>query len=133
MRKALKVLGVVFILFVALGAAMIMEFSRTDRVISATDVDPVGIGAILASLPDGTYAGEFHPGRFVGATVAVHVQGHRINAIDIIEHNYGQGKPAESITASVILRQGLDVDVVSGATVSSKVILVAVENALRRR
>lgn len=112
---------------------MIMEFSRTDRVISATDVDPVGIAGILATLPDGIYEGKFHPGRFVGATVAVYVQGHRITAIDIVEHNYGQGKPAESITESVILRQGLDVDVVTGATVSSKVMLVAIENALRRR
>jgi uncharacterized protein with FMN-binding domain len=132
-RKILKVFGVVVILLIALGAAMVVEFSRTDKVISATQVDSSGIAAILGALPDGRYEGSFNPGRFVGATVAVSVAGHRIVSIEIVEHNYGQGKPAEQITERVIVSQGLAVDSISGATVSSKVILVAIENALRRR
>ena len=133
MRQIFKVLGVVAVLLIALVAAMVVEFSRTDKVISVTQVDPSGIPELLATLPDGRYEGSFSPGKFVGATVAVSVAAHRISGIEILEHNYGQGKPAEQITESVIVSQGLAVDSISGATVSSKVILVAIENALRRR
>ena len=133
MKKLLKVFGVVAILLIVLGVAMFFEFSRTDRIIAATQVDTAGVTAILGALSDGRYEGSFNPGKFVGAKVAVSVEGHRIAAIEIVEHNYGQGKPAEQIIESVIASQGLDVDSISGATVSSKVILVAIENALRRR
>ena len=133
MRHIPKALGVIIILLIALAAAMAVEVSRTDKVISVTRVDPSGIAAILDALPDGRYEGSFHPGRFVGAKVAVSVADHRISGIEILEHNYGQGKPAEQIIEYVIASQGLAVDSISGATVSSKVILVAIENALRRR
>ena len=40
------------------------------------------------------------------------------------------GKKAENIVSRIINRQSLDVDVVSGATISSIAIIKAVENAL---
>jgi uncharacterized protein with FMN-binding domain len=49
-----------------------------------------------------------------------------------VKHVNGQGKPAEVITEKVIETQSLQVDVVSGATYSSKVILKAIENALAK-
>lgn len=133
MKKLLKLLGVLAVVVILLGIAMAVEFSRTDRIISATEVDPAQTALALASLPDGRYEGSFTPGKFVGASVAVVVKDHVILDIVILEHNYGQGKPAERITQQVISSQGLAVDSISGATVSSKVILLAIENAIRRR
>ncbi|HDP78518.1 MAG TPA: FMN-binding protein [Mesotoga infera] len=85
----------------------------------------------LADLDDGFYEGSFGAG-IVSATVRVAVSGHEIKSIEIVKHNHGRGKPAEEITLSVIENQSVEVDVVSGATYSSKVILKAIENALNR-
>jgi len=41
-----------------------------------------------------------------------------------------KGKPAEAIVDSVVAAQSLQVDIVSGATLSSKCILKAIEVAL---
>ncbi|MBA7580983.1 hypothetical protein ES708_22882 [subsurface metagenome] len=53
-----------------------------------------------------------------------------IAGIELVKHRSGQGAPAEMIASKVVEAQTLEVDVVSGATYSSKVILKAIENAL---
>ena len=54
-----------------------------------------------------------------------------VSFIKIIEHENGSGSKAEKIVDDVISRQSLKVDAASGATVSSKCIIKAVENALQ--
>lgn len=83
----------------------------------------------IASLPDGTYRGSFSGG-IVAATVDVAVSGGRIDKVTIVKHRCGMGKPAEAIVDEVVAKQSLDVDAISGATESSKVILKAIETAL---
>jgi uncharacterized protein with FMN-binding domain len=85
----------------------------------------------FASLPDGTYRGSFSGG-IVAATVDVAVSGGRIEKVTIVKHRCGKGKPAEAIVNEVVAKQSLDVDAISGATYSSKVILKAIETALSR-
>jgi len=68
----------------------------------------------------------------VSATVRVAISGHEIKSTEIVKHDHGKGKPAETITASVIENRFVEADVVSGATYSSKVILKAIENALNK-
>ncbi|MGD9605295.1 MAG: FMN-binding protein, partial [Bacilli bacterium] len=63
--------------------------------------------------------------------VKVVVASHQITNVVILEHDNGQGEAAEAITSSIITSQTLQVDVIAGATYSSKVILKAVENALK--
>lgn len=63
--------------------------------------------------------------------VEVSVTEHKITGIKIIEHENGLGSKAEKIVDDVISRQSLEVDAVSGATVSSKCIIKAIENALQ--
>ena len=84
------------------------------------------------SLPDGTYRGSYDGG-LVKATVDVHIATGCIEKVTIVSHKCGLGKPAEAIVDDVVRRQSLDVDVVSGATRSSKVILKAIEIALTRQ
>ena len=67
----------------------------------------------------------------VAAQVRVTVADGAIRRIEILHHENGRGKPAEAVLDRVIAAQSLRVDAVSGATSSSKVLLKAVENALR--
>ena len=83
----------------------------------------------FASLPDGTYRGSCSSG-LVKATVDVVMEGGRIKNVVIVSHRCGRGKPAEAIVTEVVNAQSLGVDAVSGATMSSKVILKAIEVAL---
>jgi len=83
----------------------------------------------LSRRGDGVYEGRYESFP-VTARVRVTVQDHKIVKIDLLEHVNGKGKDAETLPQRVIESQSLKVDVVSGATYSSKVILKAIETAL---
>jgi len=87
----------------------------------------------LADKSDGIYRGEQDfKGTPIKVTLDVTVQNQAVKSIKIIRHICSPvGKRAEVIIENIIARQTLDIDVVSGATVSSKAILKAVENALQ--
>lgn len=100
----------------------IMKYKTIVNEVSISKVD-------LSKVPDGSFTGSFDA-IFVGAKVNVVVQNHKIVDIKLINHKNERGKKAEVIPKSVIQAQSLQVDAVSGATNSSKVILKAIENAL---
>jgi hypothetical protein len=83
----------------------------------------------LSILPDSTYRGLATCGP-VKVKLDVEVRDHSIARICILKHRTGQGQAAEAITEEVIRAQHLQVDVISGATISSKTILLAIEYAL---
>ncbi|MDR2134121.1 MAG: FMN-binding protein [Treponema sp.] len=83
----------------------------------------------LGAVADGTYRGNSRVGP-VRVSLDVTVRNQAISSIQIIEHFNSRGKKAETIVPAIIEAQSLEVDVVSGATGSSKAILKAVENAL---
>ena len=87
----------------------------------------------LALISNGVYRGHYNVSSTpVKTTLDVTIQNHRITNIHILEHSCSSiGKKAEKITDLVIEHQKLDIDVISGATISSKAILKAVENALQ--
>jgi len=85
----------------------------------------------LSRVKDGAFHGEFTYGNFTYA-VEVVVQDHNIQRISIL-NNRGDSdyaKKAEGVTGRVIKAQSLKVDVVTGATTTSKALLKAIENAL---
>jgi Uncharacterized protein conserved in bacteria len=125
MRKLLKgfILFVVIICVIAAAGFFYLK-SRPLPAIEIGSLDPKNIR-------DGSYTGEYESSP-VKAIVQVDVKGQKITDIKIIEHDCGLGKKAEKITDDIIKKQSLDVDTVSGATHSSKVILKAVENALEK-
>ena len=96
----------------------------------------VDLDAIVIKNPDlrqvanGTYRGESKVGP-VRVTLDVTVENGTYQSIQITRHFNGRGKSAEAIIPMVINAQSLEVDCVSGATVSSKAILKAVEDALK--
>lgn len=83
----------------------------------------------LTILEDGVYAGSFKKG-LVSASVELTIQDKKITDFVIIKHRCGKGRPAEAITSRVLEEQSLEVDAISGATASSRVILKAAEAAL---
>ena len=87
----------------------------------------------LTQIGDGVFRGMYDlKGTPVKVTLDVVIQNNRIVSIEIIQHISSPiGKRAENIIDKIIEFQNLDVDVVSGATASSKSILKAVENALQ--
>ena len=85
----------------------------------------------LFEITDGKYIGEYSA-LPVHVRVEVTVEHHQITDVNILQHENGLGSPAERIINDVIQNQSLDVDVISGVTVSSKCILKSIENALNR-
>ncbi len=83
----------------------------------------------VSKVADGTYTGKCEV-LWVAAEVNVTVKNHKIEGIDLVKHKNGRGTSAEIIPGKVVEAQSLEVDIVSGATSSSKVILKAIENAL---
>lgn len=85
----------------------------------------------LARLEDGVYQGEWSIPP-VTAGVEVTMEDGRIAVVQLVRHDHGLGGGAESLPQAVMESQSLELDAVSGATVSSKCILKAVETALRQ-
>ncbi|HOO44088.1 MAG TPA: FMN-binding protein, partial [Bacillota bacterium] len=96
-----------------------LEFLKTMYI---EDVD-------LTLVDDGNYYGTYSVFP-VEVELIVTVEDHEITTINIIRHMNGQGEPAEVIVDDIIESQTLQVDAIAGATYSSKVILLAVQNAL---
>jgi len=84
----------------------------------------------LSKIEDGVYKGS-HKVFPVEAEVRVTIENHKIVGVELVKHFNGQGAAAEVIPDRVTESQSLEVDIVSGATYSSKVILKAIENALQ--
>jgi uncharacterized protein with FMN-binding domain len=102
-------------------------FAAYQSAVAAIRYDDIAVSRIA----DGDYVGEYDVG-YIYAKVDVSVENGTIKRIDILEHRNERGGPAESITDAIIAKQSLQVDAVSGATNSSRVIKKAVENALEQ-
>ncbi len=129
MKKPVKIILVIFSIVALLAIAGAIFFSSNSR--NLEDLKDIKIRDIdLSSVSDGTYEGKYavFP---VSVIVNVTVRDHLITGIDLVKHVNGKGQAAESIPDQVIEEQSLDVDVVSGATYSSKVILLAIDDALQ--
>ena len=77
----------------------------------------------------GEYFGECSlPLKSARVRVVVVNQG-RLSSIELLRHTHGPGKSGEGVIDSVLQKQSLDVDAITGATKSSLVVLKAIENA----
>ena len=90
----------------------------------------------LSGVSDGTYQGKYEAGRFKMA-VQVTVKNHSIAKVDILDFDKseGMGKKVWEGTYGptidkIIESQSPNVDIISGATATTKTLLKAVENTL---
>lgn len=128
-RNKKLVLLALLVLFLAAAIAGLSYFNRISRYKQA--VNNLSYAEVnLSTLADGTYVGECNVD-VLYAKVQVTLTGGRITSIELLEHKNERGASAEPIVGRIIQEQRVDVDAISGATNSSKVIKKAVENALR--
>jgi uncharacterized protein with FMN-binding domain len=109
-------------------------------VIFAVSFLMLGQGAIMGikikdisaqGIADGTYTGSFDGHRWSN-TLSVTVSGEKITGIGIMkDQSVAVPDVSNELFADVIEKQSAAVDTVSGATVSSKAYLKAVQNALQ--
>lgn len=121
--KVLCVAAVAAALCLAVYLWRVAAYQRQVKGLAVNGVD-------LSLVADGTYMGSCDVG-FIEAQVRVVVADGTITEIQLLKHKNGRGAPAERIPGDIIAQQRTDVDAVSGATNSSKVIEKAVENALQ--
>jgi len=127
MKKSKKIIlmcvGVFVIALIVLGIIVTDGLSEGMRV-SIEGVD-------LSNIPDGSYIGSYEFKRWSNSVI-VHVSDNRIIGIEMYEDVFGATVTDAfgDIVDRVILAQDTTVDAVSGATVTSKAYLKAIEDAL---
>ncbi len=122
------ILGIVaaaLLIGLAVGGKYALDLSYYKDTMAKVEIGDID----LSKVKDGTYEGSYDA-RIISAAVSVTVKGGKITNVRLLEHKNDRGGPAEAIVDNILKEQSLDVDVVSGATNSSKTILKAVENAL---
>jgi uncharacterized protein with FMN-binding domain len=124
-RIIIVVTSIVILSGVFYGVKYIWDVEKYKSIIKGITIDKVD----LAKVKDGSYTGAYDA-IFIAAKVDVTVKNNKIVDIKLLYHKNERGKRAEVIPERVVQAQSLQIDTVSGATNSSKVILKAIENAL---
>ena len=125
-KKVILIISIFVVIVFIVGAAVVSNMEKNLEELTSVEIENVD----LSKVKDGTYTGSYGA-MPVTAKVEVTVDNHEITVIKLVEHNNGKGKAAEAIIQKVTDAQNLDVGIVSGATYSSKVILKAIEIALK--
>jgi uncharacterized protein with FMN-binding domain len=126
MKKTLKWTGITVLLMILAAVGFFgIQMTQYKDAMERITFSHIDINAV----PNGTYEGSCDA-VIVSAKVSVAVKDGTITDIQLLEHNNGKGAPAESTLNLILKDQTTDVDTISGATNSSKVIRKAVENAL---
>lgn len=129
-RKRKTGLIVVAAVMVLLVMFVVIMFGAMGKVTKEAMDKQVNVEIDMEQVADGIYKGS-SDGGMVKVEVEVEVKDHKIANINLLKHECGTGKPAESILDEMIKNNTDDVDAVSGATASSKTIRNAVNKALQ--
>lgn len=103
-----------------------MDFATYQKKIASIEIEAMDISQVA----DGLYEGEYDAG-YIYAKVQIEVKAGKIVSLSLLEHRNERGKQAEALLDDVLEKQAIDVDTISGATNSSKVIKQAIANALK--
>ncbi len=125
-----RVVITVLAILVLIGAAACTLFTANER----EEGKNLPIAVIdFKNLNDGAYIGEYEGGmyRLRANKVQVTVSSGRVTDIELLEHKEKQPPEfTDKLYGRVMKAQSLQVDAVSGATITSKAYLKSVENAL---
>jgi uncharacterized protein with FMN-binding domain len=113
-----------FGLIVAFGVFFMFNGMGAIKNMDIYSVDLTGVG-------DGTYTGAFKKGRW-NSQVEVTVKDHKIVDIKVLNADPTVNSISEDTVKKVIEAQKVDIDIVSGATVTTKALLKAIEDALTK-
>lgn len=122
----LKSILIIVVLIVLVMIGILIKSQSDLKKLATIEIQDVN----LSLIQDGYYEGSYKA-LPISVEVNVYVKNHEIKDIKILKHINGQGSSAEKITELIIKSQSLEVDAITGATYSSKVIIKAVEDALK--
>lgn len=131
MRKKSKVLLIFLFVFISLttfGIVVINKINQEMNQLTSSDIPEIN----LLQIEIGTYMG-IYESLLIKVKVEVTIFDHTMTEIMILEHQNGQGDGADVIINTVLIHQSIDVDFISGATFSSKAILLAISDALSHK
>ena len=130
MKKSKKTILLCISVFII--AIIVLVIVVTDGLTEGMMVSVEGVD--LSSIPDGSYIGSYEFKRWSNSVI-VHVSDNRITVIEVIENVFGAAVTDAfgEIVNRVIDAQDTTVDAVSGATVTSRAYLKAIEDALSHR
>ena len=124
-KRVLITLTVIVGVLIIAGGIFKIRYDKMVRIFREERIETV----YMQEINDGTYSGSY--GDFlVSVTLEVTVSNNRITGIDVLEQNGGPGYEAEETLDRILEAQSPVVDVVSGATASSRCIMIAVYKAL---
>lgn len=124
--KVLKFIGLILLLLVIVAASGVFYLSRGLEEGVNVVINPVN----LSEIKDGVYNGRNDFGRWTNE-LNVTVANNRITNIEIVKDVKIVSPELSAILfQNVVEEQNIDVDVVSGGTVTSKAYLKSIENAL---
>lgn len=124
-RKVWIIIGSVVIVIAAIVVILGSSMQAGMNQLATEEIPDVD----LPEISDGVYEGSCSAFP-ISVKVEVTVENHVITNIDLVEHKNGKGAAAEAIPGIVVEAQSLEVDTISGATNSSKAILIAIKDAL---
>ena len=126
MKKIKKYLLVFLVFILCIGVFAYFKInSQSKKSINSIKIENID----LSTVKNGTYLGSYTSNP-CAAKVRLTIENHQIKNIELLEHQKGLGGKAEVILDDVVESQSLEVDTISGATLSSKVLLKSVENAI---
>lgn len=102
------------------------------KMVKTIEADQQQVEAVdLSNVPDGDYLGRY--GDFlVAVNLKTTVKNHQITGITIIDQKCGPGYEGRETVERIIKAQSPKVDAVTGATSSSRSIMVAVYHSLKK-
>jgi uncharacterized protein with FMN-binding domain len=128
LKKVLKVIGIVVLVMIIASGGMVIYMSRglsEGREMVIQEVD-------LSNVDDGVYDGSHQGGRWSNR-VSVTVKDHEITQIEVTEDiSFSDEALKNQIIDAVIAQQSTQVDIISGATVSSKAYLQSIQQAFQQ-
>ena len=129
MKRWVKIIVGIIILIIIMSVAFLTNYIVSVKKYQNAVENITYSHSNALDIADGSYIGEYDV-RFIYAKVKVTVENHRITDIALLEHRNGRGRTAERIVKEIVAQQKIDVDIIAGATNSSRVIKKAVDNAL---
>lgn len=129
MRKKTKLAMVIVTLVILVAGAVLGMYFVTVNQYKKEMAEMTFRHSDASDIPDGTYTGECDV-TLIYARVLVTVKDGKMTDIVLLQHDNGRGTPAEGIGKTILDRQTLEVDDITGATNASLVIKKAIDNAL---
>lgn len=128
MKKFIKFIVVIFVILILVIAVSVFYLTRGLESGKNLTISKIN----LSQVNDGTYDGKYNAGRWTNE-VNVIVKDHKIININVVKDvRFPIKEVTKELINKIIDRQNIDVDAISGSTVTSKAYLKSIENALKK-